>query len=517
VPYLAIAFLILLLAAPPGAFAQAGVSYQIPPDNPFAGQAGAAPEVYALGLRNPFRFSFDRQTGDVLIGDVGQMQREEIDWIGSAAIRGANFGWPCREGTIDGPRPDQCPVAGAVEPLFDYGTAGFDAVTGGYVVRDPSLTGLTGRYLYADFFAGEVRSLALDFSAPDDQSTGLAGTAVSSFGEDASARLYAASLTGNQVYRLKYGGSPGTLSADPVGGPYGAPIALATYPGDASRLFVAERGGQVKLLVNDVLRPTPYLDLAPLGVSQDGERGLLSVAAAPNYSTTGKFYVYYTETGGDIRVDELTRSSADPDTADLTTRRNLLTIEHSSENNHNGGQLHFGADGCLWITTGDGGGGNDLHNNAQNLSTLLGKLLRINPDPPGISGAACDSPPLGVPPPPPHADTVAPRLAVRAKPRQRVLRHRGAIVYVRCNEHCSVNAGGTLHVGRRTLRLRRVPAAVVANTRTRLHLPLRSRGARVLRRALRERRHPKVTLRLRAADAAGNHSGVVRRVVRVRR
>ena len=104
-PYLAAAFLILLLlAAPSTALGQAGVSYQVPADNPFVGTTGAAPEVYALGLRNPFRFSFDRATGDILIGDVGQGAQEEVDWIGAAAARGANFGWACREGTIAGPR-----------------------------------------------------------------------------------------------------------------------------------------------------------------------------------------------------------------------------------------------------------------------------------------------------------------------------------------------------------------------------------------------------------------------------
>src|ERR671914_2548048 len=88
------------LTVPAGVAAQ---SYQVPPDNPYVGQAGRAPEVYSYGLRNPFRFSFDRQTGDLLIGDVGGGAREEIDWIGAAAARGANFGWPCREGKVAGP------------------------------------------------------------------------------------------------------------------------------------------------------------------------------------------------------------------------------------------------------------------------------------------------------------------------------------------------------------------------------------------------------------------------------
>ena len=99
-PYLAAAFLILisLLVAPASALAQAGVSYRVPTDNPFAGTAGPAPEIYALGLRNPFRFSFDRATGDVLIGDVGQDTREEIDWIGGAAVAVRTSAGPAARG-----------------------------------------------------------------------------------------------------------------------------------------------------------------------------------------------------------------------------------------------------------------------------------------------------------------------------------------------------------------------------------------------------------------------------------
>ena len=522
-PYLAAAFLILLLlAAPSTALGQAGVSYQVPADNPFVGTAGAAPEVYALGLRNPFRFSFDRATGDILIGDVGQGAQEEDDWIGAAAARGANFGWACREGTIAGPRANDpnypCPVPSAVEPLFAYAddpSLG-DAVTGGFVVRDPSLTGLVGRYLYADFFDGQVRSLALNVAVPDDQSTSLPPlSSLASFGEDASGRLYIASL-GGQVYRLKSGG-PGTLASDPIAGSFSAPIAIGTFPGDASRLFVAERDGRVRLVVGDAVRPTPFLDLTAFGVSTDGERGLLSVVAAPDYAASGKVYVYYTDAGGDIRIDEFTRSAGDPETADPATRRNVLVIEHSAASNHNAGQLHFGADGCLWVTTGDGGFGNDQLNNAQNRNTLLGKLLRINPNPPGVGGQLCAGVAVPAPPAGPGPDLAAPVVAARAPRRQRVARRRGVVVYARCNENCSLTAEGTLLIGRRKLLLRRVRAQLVANQRARLLVRLRPRARRVLRTALRRDRRPRVVLRVRATDSAGNRSALVRRGVRVRR
>jgi glucose/arabinose dehydrogenase len=517
-PYLATAFLILAaLAFPAGAYAQAGVSYQIPADNPFAGAAGGAPEAYARGLRNPFRFSFDRATGDVLIGDVGQGAREEIDWLSAGAVRGANFGWACREGKIAGPRAGDptypCPLQRPVEPLFDYVNSGAGAaVTGGFVVRDPSLTGLVGRYLYADFFAGDVRSLALDFDAPDDTTTGLSIASPASFGEDASGRLYVASLSDNEVVRLIAGTTSGTLDSEALTGPFDAPIALAAFPGDAARLFVAERGGKVRVVVNDAVRPTPYLDVAPFGLSTTGERGLLSVVAARDYTTSGKVYVYYNEAGGDIRVDEFTRSAAAPETADPATRRNLLTIEHSSESNHNGGQLQFGSDGCLWITTGDGGGGNDVHDNAQNSGSLLGKVLRINPNPPGTGGPACAA--VSAPPP---GDRTAPAISARAPRRQRVLRRHAAVVDVRCSEDCLLDASGTLLIGRRRLLLRRVPSALAANRRARLQVRLRPRAQRLLRRALRHHRRPRVALRLLARDAAGNQSPVVRRGVRVRR
>jgi hypothetical protein len=196
----------------------------------------------------------------------------------------------------------------------------------------------------------------------------------------------------------------------------------------------------------------------------------------------------------------------------------VLTIEHSQISNHNGGQLHFGADGCLWVTTGDGGGSNNQFNNAQNLGTLLGKILRINPNPPGVGGPACP----GLPPPRPPAggnppDTTGPALTARAPRRQRVLRLGGAIVRVRCNEACSMSVGGTLLVRGRQILLRRRPVTLTANQASRLLVRLRPHGRRLLRAALRRGGHPRVVLRLRATDSAGNSSAAVRRGVRVRR
>jgi hypothetical protein len=227
--------------------------------------------------------------------------------------------------------------------------------------------------------------------------------------------------------------------------------------------------------------------------------------------------VYYTESGGDIRVDEFTRSAVAPDTADPTTRRNLLTIEHSSESNHNGGQLQFGEDGCLYVTTGDGGGGNDTHNNAQNTGSLLGKLLRIDPDPPGVGGPRCGGDAAGPPPAPPTYDLTPPVLSVRAPHRQRMARRHGVVVYVRCNEDCAVTAGGTLVVLDRRLRLHPLRAELTRGRRARLVVRMGTRGRRLVRRALRHHGRPRAELRLRATDAAGNRSALVRRGVRARR
>jgi glucose/arabinose dehydrogenase len=176
--------------------------YKAPRSNPLVGEAGRD-EIYALGLRNPFRFSFDSKTGDLSIGDVGGVAQEEIDHEPLAAAKGANFGWDCREGNLGGPSPSPaCPGSGFTAPIHTYPRIPGGAVIGGYVVRDSSLSGFVGRYLYTDLASGDIRSLDPDAADVDDTSTGLEVSAPSSFGEGRGNKLYVASLGDDAVYRI---------------------------------------------------------------------------------------------------------------------------------------------------------------------------------------------------------------------------------------------------------------------------------------------------------------------------
>ena len=130
-------------------------NYAVPVDNPYSGNDGICNEVWHSGLRNPFRFSFDRDSGDLYIGDVGQTAREEVDFA-PGDVSGLNFGWRCREGDIPGARSAGCPAPSAfVEPILAYDRSLGTTVTGGYRYRGP-LAALEGIYFYADFGSGRV-------------------------------------------------------------------------------------------------------------------------------------------------------------------------------------------------------------------------------------------------------------------------------------------------------------------------------------------------------------------------
>jgi glucose/arabinose dehydrogenase len=156
------------------------------------------------------------------------------------------------------------------------------------------------------------------------------------------------------------------------------PDFVTAPPGDTARLFVVEQTGAIRVVRHDSLLPAAFLDLTR-HIDYGGERGLLGLAFHPNYAANGRFYVYYTNPQGDIRVVRYT-VSANPDVADSTTGDTILAVFHETYDNHNGGQLVFGPDGKLYAGLGDGGSGGDPSGNGQNLDTLLAKIVRLDVD-----------------------------------------------------------------------------------------------------------------------------------------
>jgi glucose/arabinose dehydrogenase len=177
-----------------------GSPYTVPADNPFVADEGARPEIWMLGLRNPWRFSFDRATGDVWIGDVGQGQWEEIDVTTAADAPGANWGWNAREGTH---AFSDTPAPGARDPVHEYShDTGGVAVTGGFVYRGRAVPALAGAYVFADFGLGDLMALEQRGGRLVDlRSLGVHVDGVTSFGEDADGELYVLSRPG-AIYRL---------------------------------------------------------------------------------------------------------------------------------------------------------------------------------------------------------------------------------------------------------------------------------------------------------------------------
>ena len=173
------------------------------------------------------------------------------------------------------------------------------------------------------------------------------------------------------------GGNAQAATLQPIGTGFDEPIYLTSDPGSPDRLFVVERKGRIVELAGGTR--TVFADLRSVvgcGEECGGERGLLSIALSPDFDASGRLFVDYAEDPepGDIHVAELRAGGL----------RDVLTIPHPDESNHNGGQLQFGPEGNLFISTGDGGGEDDQHHNAQNLGSLLGKILRIGPDPSGV-------------------------------------------------------------------------------------------------------------------------------------
>jgi glucose/arabinose dehydrogenase len=186
-------------------------SYGIPPDNPFVGKAGVLPEIWALGLRNPWRCSFDRKTADLYIGDVGQDAIEEIDFQPAASKGGENYGWSLKEGTRPF-RPGPGPLPPLVDPIDQYlHDDGGVAVVGGYVYRGADVAELAGTYFYADItgmvvtfrFDSATKTLAEKTDRTAELFPGAGPAAISSFAEDDRGELYLINLTPGEIFAIR--------------------------------------------------------------------------------------------------------------------------------------------------------------------------------------------------------------------------------------------------------------------------------------------------------------------------
>lgn len=179
---------------------QAGGGYTVPANNPFVGVAGND-EIWAYGLRNPYRNSFDRTTGDLWIGDVGQSAREEVDFASAATGlgRGANYGWRVREGSIATPGISDPTPPGLTEPIYDYGRSEGGSIIGGYVYRGGADASLQGQYVFGDYVSGRIWRLSGGTATA--LATPFSTFQLSSFGEGGDGALYAVGINGT-VYQL---------------------------------------------------------------------------------------------------------------------------------------------------------------------------------------------------------------------------------------------------------------------------------------------------------------------------
>lgn len=179
----------------------------VPSDNPFVGRTGAVPYVWALGLRNPWRFAFDRSTGDLYIADVGQGRREEVN-VGLAARGGGeNYGWNVMEGLLCFRPATGCATAGLTLPVLDYGHDEGCSITGGVVYRGCRMPSLQGSFFYGDFCTGFVRSFRLQGGRAEEQRDWTAGLgrridALGAFGVDADGEMYVVDYGSGEVLRL---------------------------------------------------------------------------------------------------------------------------------------------------------------------------------------------------------------------------------------------------------------------------------------------------------------------------
>jgi glucose/arabinose dehydrogenase len=180
-----------------------GEPYTIPADNPFIGDPNIRDEIWAIGLRNPWRYAFDRLTGDLYIADVGQNLYEEVN-LQPAAQGGQNYGWPIMEASHCFPADAQCDRTGLTLPLLEYDHSQGCSVTGGYVYRGEEFPGLRGVYIFGDYCSGKIWGVAAQTASQQVVELADADLQLSSFGEDEQGELYLLDMGSGALYKLAF-------------------------------------------------------------------------------------------------------------------------------------------------------------------------------------------------------------------------------------------------------------------------------------------------------------------------
>lgn len=208
-----------------------GMPYGIPANNPFVGDDTTLDEIWAIGLRNPWRYSFDRATGDLWIGDVGQQVWEEITLQPANSTGGENYGWRCYEGTNSYNTGGCGPATDYVDPIYEYShSGGHCSVTGGFMYRGCDFPDLYGYYIYADYCSGRFWSLVSDGAGgwTNQVAANYAGFDISTFGEDVDGELYVARVSQGRIYRVKSANAPDFTITEDMG-TLTAPAGFSNY------------------------------------------------------------------------------------------------------------------------------------------------------------------------------------------------------------------------------------------------------------------------------------------------
>ena len=249
--------------------------------------------------------------------------------------------------------------------VLDVSVAGLDAG----VDADITVTGPGG------FTRRVISSTTLGFLEPGVYTTAAAvvGRALTTYRPAAASQTSNVANSSTSPVSVTYAGAPLQLSLTPVATGLSQPVFLTAPSGDA-RQFIVERVGRIRVVANGVLKSTPFLDITSR-VNNAGERGLFSMAFDPAYASNGFFYVYYVDLNGDIAVE---RFSSTPGSDVAGSGSGFVIVIRHRGREHHGGLVSFGPDGMMYLATGDGGCCGDPNNNAQNLNSLLGKMLRID-------------------------------------------------------------------------------------------------------------------------------------------